>query len=160
MPKIDWDNLLLLSEWADALMQLLAAAEDAIKSKNATQRQQANDMLKLYIKKSPIDAGPLDTIAAAAIIDVDIAVIEEALFRIGQRKDELQKQIQLIQGVTKQASSSAKELRLDGLKKAVDSTKTALEGLKAVNDDLSKSDSKLTKKLDKIVADLNSLEEE
>jgi hypothetical protein len=160
MPIIDWNNLHLLSDWADALRQLLAAAEEAIRSGDLRTRQQVNELLKLYIKKSPVDAGPLDDIATAAIIDVNIAVIEDALLRIGQRQADLQKQIELIQGVTAQARSSAKDLRLDNVKKALDQTKTALEGLKAVNDDLGKSDSKLTKKLNKIVADLNSLEEE
>jgi hypothetical protein len=160
MTIIDWNSLQLLSDWAATLRQLLEAAEEAIQSGDLRARQQVNEQLKFYIKKSPVDAGPLDDIATAAIIDVNIAVIKDALFRIGQRQADLQKQIDLIQGVTNQALSSAKELRLEGVKKALDQTKTALAGLKAVNDDLGKSDSKLTKKLDKIVADLDSLEEE
>lgn len=159
MPIIDWNNLLLLSEWAGALRQLLEAAEEAIESHILAQRQQVNQLLKRFIKESPVDAGPLDDIATAAIIDVNLAVIEDALFAIKQRQAELQKLNDLILGVTDQAKSSTEKLRLDKLKKAVDHTKTALEGLKAVNDITGKAGSSLTKKLDKLVADLDNLEQ-
>jgi len=147
LPTIDWDDLILLSDWANALRQLLDAAEQAIQVPDG-QRQQVSELLRTFIKNSPIDAGTLDTLATRAITGLNIAVMSDALIVIKSLNAELGHQLALIDGVTKQAQEDVDKLKLGNLEKALKTTRTALVALKAANKALDSPDPQLTKKLD------------
>ena len=150
LPTIVWGDLILLSDWAAALQQLLSAAEAAIRAPDG-QRQQVSELLRLFIKNSPVDAGALDTLATRAITALNIAVLSDALHALQALNAELAHQVALIAGVTKQATRDADSLKLDGVAKALQTAKTALVGLKAANKALKSPDAELTKKLDALV---------
>ncbi len=156
MPIIDWNDLILLEEWAAALQQLLAAAVSAVQSPTG-KRQEVAELLRTFIKKSPIDAGALDSIATSAIIDLNISIIADAIQALKKRQVALQQQIDLITGVTAQAKNDAKELRLDKVNKVLAEAKTALGALQQANQALGAPDKKLTEKIEailKAIADL------
>ncbi|WP_223652717.1 hypothetical protein [Hymenobacter psoromatis] len=156
MPVIDWNNLILLEDWAAALQQILAAAEAAVQSPTG-QRQEIAELLRTFIKKSPIDAGPLDNIATGAIVDLNISIIGDALRAIRARESALKQQITLITGVTTQARNDAKNLRLDKVNQALAEARMALKALQAANHALDTPDTKLAKKIDTLVAALRDL---
>ncbi len=150
LPIIDWDDLILLSDWAAALRQLLDAAEVAIQATDG-QRQQVSELLRTFIKNSPVDAGALDNLATRAITGLNIAVMSDALTTIKGLNAELGHQVALIAGVTKQAKADTEKLKLAGLEKALKTARTALVALKAANKALGSSDAELTEKLDALV---------
>lgn len=151
LPTIDWDDLILLSDWANALRQLLDAAEQAIQAADG-QRQQVSELLRTFIKNSPIDAGTLDTLATRAITGLNIAVMSDALTSIRSINAELGHQLALIDGVTKQAQEDVDKLKLGNLEKALKTARTALVALKAANKALDSPDAQLTKQLDDLVS--------
>lgn len=156
MPIIDWNDLILLQDWAAALQQLLAAAESAVQSPTG-QRQQVAELLRTFIKKSPIDAGALDNIATGAIIDLNISVISDALQAIQAREEALRQQIALLTGVTAQARNDAKSLRLDQVNKVVADAKRALEVLQAANRALNPPDEEVAEKIATILQAMSEL---
>jgi hypothetical protein len=151
LPTIDWDNLILLSDWASALRELLEAAEQAIQAPDGP-RQQVSALLRTFIKNSPIDAGALDTLATRAITGLNIAVISDALTVVRGLNAELGHQLALIESVTKQAQADAEKLKLGNLEKALRTTRTALVALKAANKALDSPNAQLAKKLDDLLA--------
>jgi hypothetical protein len=155
LPTINWDDLILLSDWANALRQLLDAAEQAIQAPDG-QRQQVSELLRTFIKNSPIDAGTLDALATRAITGLNIAVMSDALTAIKNLNAELGHQLALIDGVTKQAQEDADKLKLGNLEKALKTARTALVALKAANKALDSPDPQLTKKLDDLVSAIES----
>lgn len=156
MPVIDWNNLILLEEWATALQQILAAAESAVQNPIG-KRQEVAELLRVFIKKSPVDAGVLDAIATGAIIDLNISLIDDALRAIRAREATLKQQIALITGVAAQARNDAKSLRLDKVNKALAETRTALKTLQAANRALDTPDEKLAKKVDALITAMSDL---
>jgi hypothetical protein len=155
LPTINWDDLILLSDWANALRELLDAAERAIEAPDGP-RQQVSELLRTFIKKSPIDAGVLDTLATRAITALNIAVMRDALTVIRGLNTELGHQLALIDGVTKQAQEGADKLKLGNLEKALKTAHTALAALKAANKALDSPDTQLTKKLDDLVSAIDN----
>jgi hypothetical protein len=151
LPTINWDDLILLSDWANALRELLDAAERAIEASDGP-RQQVSELLRTFIKNSPIDAGVLDTLATRAITALNIAVMSDALTVIKGLNAELGHQLTLIDGVMKQAQEGADKLKLGNLEKALKTARTALIALKAANKALDSPDAQLTKKLDDLVS--------
>jgi hypothetical protein len=156
MPTIDWSDLILLEDWADALRQILAAAESAVQTPLG-KRQEVAELLRLFIKKSPVDAGVLDNIATGAIIDLDINIMEEALRAIRAREATLKLQISLITGVTAQAKNDAKKLRLDNVNKVLANAKVALKALQAANRALDPPDEELSQKIEAIITAMHDL---
>jgi hypothetical protein len=151
LPTIKWDDLILLSDWANALRELLDAAKQAIEASDGP-RQQVSELLRTFIKNSPIDAGALDILATRAITGLNIAVMRDALTVIKGLNAELGHQLALIDGVTKQAQEGADKLKLGNLEKALKTARTALLALKAANKALDSPDAQLTKKLDDLVS--------
>lgn len=156
MPPIDWNNLILLPEWAEALQQLLAAAAHAAQ-RNGSERQQVAELLRTFVKKSPVDAGTLDDIATRAIIDLNSSVIAEAVQAIQDRSAELKQQLALLTGVASQARTDAKSLRFEGVNKVLADAKVALKALQRANNALSSPDTALTKKIAAIVKAIDEL---
>lgn len=156
MPTIDWNDLILLEDWADALRQILAAAENAVQIPLG-KRQEVADLLRTFIKKSPTDAGVLDNIATGAITDLDISIMDDALRAIKGREATLKLQISLITGVTAQAKNDAKKLRLDNVNKVLASAKVALKALQAANKVLNPPDEELSQKIEAIITAMDDL---
>ncbi len=156
MDTPNWDDLILLQDWAEALKGILAAAEQAIQSDN-NERPDVAELLRTFVKKSPFNAGALDKIATDAIIDLNINVIADALRAIRARNDELKRQIDLIEGVTSQAATDAKKLRLDGVNQVLANARTALEALRSANDALGSPDAALAKKITAVVKAIDGL---
>jgi hypothetical protein len=155
LPTINWDDLILLSDWASALRELLDAAERAIEAPDG-QRQQVSELLRTFIKNSPIDAGALDSLATRAITGLNIAVMSDALTIIRGLNAELAHQLALIDGVTKQAQQDIGKLKLSNLEKALKTARTALVTLKAANEALDSPDAQLTKKLNDLISAIES----
>lgn len=156
MDTPDWDNLILLQDWAEALKAILADAEQAIQS-DGNERQAVAETLRTFVKKSPFNAGALDKIATDAIIDLNINVIADALRAIRTRNEELKRQIDLIEGVTSQAGADAKQLRLDGVNKILADAKMALQALQSANNALVSPDNALSKKVAAIIKAIDGL---
>lgn len=156
MKEPDWNALLRPQEWASTLEELLHAAEDSIKS-GKPDRQEVSKLLSTFVKKSPFNANPLDDIANDAIIDINIAEIDIALLSIKKRLDELQKQIDFIEVVTKQAGDDAVKLRFDNLNKVLATAKTGLKALQDANNVLNNPSKTLTDKIDALVKAIDAL---
>src|ERR1044071_5998898 len=52
-PKIKFDDLISIDDWASALRKVLDAAVDATKNGNSAERLDLQDLLMSYIKRSP-----------------------------------------------------------------------------------------------------------
>lgn len=156
MPTIDWNDLILLQDWAAALQQLLAAAARAVQGPTG-QRQEVAELLRTFIKKSPIDAGALDNIATGAIIDLNISVIGDALRAIQAREEALRQQVALLTGVTARAENDAKSLRLDQVNKVLTDARRALQGLQAASRALDPPDDELAEKIAAILQAMSEL---
>lgn len=149
----DWNDLILLQDWAEALKKILADAAGA----TAASRQAVAEVLKTFVKLSPFSAGALDDIATRAIIDLNTSTIIDLAAAIAARSAELKTQIELIEGVTSQAGTDAQGLRLDGVNKVLANAKMALNAIKTANSALGNPDAALTKKIDAVVKAIDGL---
>jgi AcrR family transcriptional regulator len=156
MDTPDWNNLILLEDWAETLETLLAAAKAAIRGSEAD-REEVSRLLRTFVEKSPFNAKKLDDIATNSIISLNIADIEAALREIATRDDELQAQLAIIQAATDHAQADIKKLRLDQVNKTLATARTALKALQKANKALKSPDAALTVKIDAIVQAIDDL---
>src|SRR5438552_2287210 len=106
--RIKFDELITIEDWSDALRRILDAAVEATKQKDSQGRQELQDLLLTFIKKSPAKIELLDVIAREAIEDLALAEISASLERISSRSAELNRAVGLIDAVTAEAKKDAR----------------------------------------------------
>ena len=146
-PKIKFDDLISIDDWASALRKVLDAAVEATKNGNSAERLDLQDLLMSYIKRSPAKVEVLDVIARETIEDLALAEIAASLERISSRSSELDKAVGLIDAVTAEARKDARKLQLESTFEALGKVKIALEGLKKLESSLTDPDQMLLQKL-------------
>ena len=113
LPKINFDRLLTIDQWTNALVTILDAAVEATADKDSTLRIDLQDLLLTFIKRSPPMVESLDTIARQAIEDLAVAEIDASLERITARSAELTRATGLIKAVTEEAKKDTRTLQLE-----------------------------------------------
>jgi hypothetical protein len=113
IPRIRFDDLITIDEWAGALQQILTAATAATRSNNSSDRLDLQGLLLTYIKKSPPKVELLDVIARETIDDLALAEISLSLDRIASRNAELHRAASLIGAVASEAKKDARALQLE-----------------------------------------------
>jgi hypothetical protein len=159
IPRIKFDDLITIDEWAAALQQILTAATAATRSNNSADRIDLQNLLLAYIKKSPPKVEMLDVIARETIDDLALAEISVSLDRIASRNAELQRATGLIGAVAAEAKKDARALKLEGVVDALAKARAAVDALKALENSLSNPDQKLLDKLRAVgqtIAELNA----
>jgi hypothetical protein len=160
IPRIRFDDLITIDEWAGALQQILTAATAATRSNNSSDRLDLQGLLLTYIKKSPPKVELLDVIARETIDDLALAEISLSLDRIASRNAELHRAASLIGAVASEAKKDARALQLESVFDALTKAQAAVDALKALESSLSDPDQKLLAKLRSVgqtIAELNSM---
>lgn len=147
IPKIKFDMLITIDEWAGALDEILAAAKGAIASNSAVDRIELQSLLLTYIKKSPPKVESLDEIARNAIEDLGLSEIQASLDRIAARSAELERVSGLIGAVTAEAKKDARTLQLEGVVDALTKAKAAVDAFQKLERSLTNPDEKLLARL-------------
>lgn len=157
MATINWDTLVTINDWARALQQLLADARAAISADDQDAKLDAQDALRTYTKRSPVECEFLDNIALRAINDLFDSVAESALNKIAARNAELQQATKLIKVVSTQAQKDAKAIQFEKVISALDKAKSAAETLKSLETSLSQPDQNLLSKIKAVTDAIDAL---
>lgn len=147
LPRIKFNELVGIDEWAAALRKILDAAVAATADKDAEDRQALMDLLLTFIKSSPAKVEVLDVIAREAIEDLSLAEISASLERISSRNAELVRAVGLIDAVTAEAKKDARTLQLETTLDALAKAKAAIDALTKIEKALSDPDNDLLAKL-------------
>ena len=147
LPKINFDRLLTIDQWTNALVTILDAAVEATADKDSTLRIDLQDLLLTFIKRSPPMVESLDTIARQAIEDLAVAEIDASLERITARSAELTRATGLIKAVTEEAKKDTRTLQLESTLDALAKAKVAIEAFDKLEKTVSTPDKSLLEKL-------------
>lgn len=147
LPKIKFDQLITIDDWAAALQKLLDAAAEATENEASDDRLKLQSLLLTYIKKSPPSVESLDAIARQANDDLGVAEISASLNRIKARSADLQKVTGMISAVAAEAKKDARALRLEGTFDALSKAKAAVDALNKLEKSLASPDQTLLAKL-------------
>jgi hypothetical protein len=131
-PRIKFDELVTIDEWSTSLRQILDAAVEATENKDSQGRQDLQELLLTFIKRSPAKVELLDVIAREAIEDLALAEISTSLERIASRSAELDRAAGLIGAVTTEARKDARKLRLESTLDALTKAKAAVDALNGI----------------------------
>ena len=129
-----WDDIEGYAGWRKELTELLARAEEAAKSPEVEQRFEVSRRLNEFISTSrPNDEQirALDTIAAAAAVDLMRLTIDERLKAIIERGAALAKLTKDFEAAAEAAAASAGSIRLERVRRVVQSL---TESVEAVNE--------------------------
>ena len=157
MANINFDLLVTLEDWAGALQELLNDARAAIAANNQAQKISAQDALRTFTKRSPVEAEFLDNIALKAINDLFISVVDTALAAIGARNAELQQATKLMKDVSAQAKKDAKKIQFENVISVLDKAKAAAETLKQLENSLTQPDQNLLTRIRALVEAIDDL---
>jgi predicted ATP-dependent protease len=147
IPRIKFDVLITIEDWSGALRTILDAAVEATTNKASQDRQDLQDLLLTFIKRSPAKIELLDTIAHEAVEDLAVAEISVSLERISSRSAELDRAVGLIDAVTAEAKKDARALQLESTLDALTKAKAAIEALSKLEKTLTAPDQTLLSKL-------------
>lgn len=147
LPKIRFDELITIDDWSDALRKILDGAVKATQDKDSQTRQDLQDLLLTFIKRSPAKVELLDVIAREAIEDLALAEISASLERISSRSAELDRASGLIDAVTAEAKKDARQLQLESALDALGKAKAAIDALNKVEKAVADPDQNLLQKL-------------
>lgn len=156
MPTIDWDELVFIGDWSRTLDQLLQDARVAIQNNDTAARQDIQDTLAEFQKKSPPNCATLDKIAGRAIDDLFVSDTNAAITALMSRLAELKDATKLINGVTEANNQAAKDLQFTNLISALDKAKSAVNALKAIADS-NGSDQNLTTRIKALLTGIEQL---
>jgi len=147
LPKTKFDELITIQDWSDALRKILDGAVKATEDEDSQARQDIQDLLLTFIKRSPAKVELLDVIAREAIEDLALAQISESLRRISSRSAELDRASGLIDAVTAEAKKDARQLQLESTIDALGKAKAAIDALNKVEKAVVDPDQNLLQKL-------------
>ena len=147
VPRIKFDTLVTIDDWSGALRKIIDAAVAATANKDARTRQELQDLLLVYIKKSPAKVELLDVIAREAVEDLALVEIGVSLERIASRSAELERAVDLIAAVTAEAGKSARALQLERTIDALTAARAAVDALSRLERALASPDEDLLQKL-------------
>ncbi len=147
IPKIKFDELITIEDWSGALETILDAAVKATENADSQERQDLQDLLLTYIKRSPAKVELLDVIAREAIEDLALAQIAVSLERISSRSAELDRAVALIKNVTAEAKKDERSLQLESTLDALAKAKAAIDALTKLEKSLAGADQNLLQKL-------------
>lgn len=147
LPRIRFDELITIDDWAAALREILDAAVQATRDKKAQTRIDLQDLLLTFIKRSPSKVELLDVIARGAIEDLALAEIAVSLERIASRSAELDRATGLVAAVTAETQKDARALHLESTFEALTKAKAALDAFTKVEKAATDPDLKLLDKL-------------
>lgn len=126
----DWGSMLTTREWAEALKDILADADGAVKREDVNAISSSMNMLRTFIKKSPPKCQSLDNIAHALLSDLLVADMSAATKAIASHSSALNQHVDVINGVANDAKKSAEQLRLEPVISQMEKAKEALVSLK------------------------------
>src|SRR5262249_33638075 len=132
LPRIKFDELITIEDWSGALSKILDAAVEATENKDSESRQDLQDLLLTFIKRSPAKVELLDVIAREAIEDLALAEISVSLERISSRSAELNRAVELIEAVVADAKKDARQLQLESTLDALAKAKAAVDALNKI----------------------------
>jgi len=157
MPEINFDALVLKSDWAAALKSILDEAEVAIQGNDGAKKLALQAQLKTFIKRSPSKVDSLDDIALGAIDDLTLSMLSSAIASIQKRNQDLKAATAAIEAATTTAEKDAKALQLKNVIDALDRAKSAVETLKNLAQNLAQPDQDLTDRVTKISTAIEDL---
>lgn len=111
MSTIEWDQLFVEVDWANALNRLLAELRVACAENDGLKRSQCQIQLSDFCKNVPEEYGTLNRIALNSIEDLFIDDLTVIIAAIDRRQAELQNQISLIQSVTAEINKEERSIR-------------------------------------------------
>ncbi len=147
VPRIKFDDLITIDDWSGALRKIIDAAVEATEDKDSQSRQGLQDLLLVFIKRSPAKVELLDAIARKAIEDLALVEIAVSLERISSRSAELNRAVGLIEAVTAEAKKDARALQLESTLNALAKAKAAVDALNKLERTLADPDQDLLQKL-------------
>lgn len=144
---MNWDELITIKDWANALDDLLAQAKKAVQDDNDAKKSELQDILLEYISESPPTANPLDQVAHQAIDDLNRSQKNAILKAINDRNAQLKQLRQLIETASAQAMSTARDIQLKSVQELLGKVKTSVEVLKTLETALDQPDLTLVQKI-------------
>jgi hypothetical protein len=147
VPRIKFDTLTTIDDWAGALSSIIDAAVQATKDQDSEDRVALQDLLLSFIKRSPAMVETLDVIAREAIEDLAESEIAASLERISSRSAELKRATGLIAAVTAEAKKDARALQLETTLDALTKAKVAIETLHKIETTATNPDQSLLQKI-------------
>jgi hypothetical protein len=157
MATINFDLLVTIDDWAGALQQLVNDAKTAISANDQSQKLNAQDALRTFTKRSPVECEFLDNIALRTINDLFISVTDQALAAIAARNAELQQATKSIKDVSAQAKKDAKKIQFENVISVLDRAKAAADTLKTLEASLAQPDQNLLAKIKALTDAINDL---
>lgn len=157
MANINFDTLVLKSDWAGALQTLLAESETAIKQQNRDQMAALRTQFITFIKRSPSMCDFLDDIALKAVDNLALADLNASLAAIQSRNKDLKAAIATIEVATEKAEKDAKALQLKNVIAALDKAKSAVETLKSLESKLEQPNQGLLARISSVTAAIEDL---
>ena len=156
IPNIKFATLFTTQNWADALKEILSQARQET---DPDERISLQDLLLVYIKKSPPTVELLDVIAREAIDDLALSEISASLARIASRDAELLRTTGMISAVTREAKMDARALQLESTFEALAKAQAAVDAFTKLEKALKKPDQKLLAKLKAAAEAITSVNE-
>lgn len=156
IPNIKFATLFTTQDWADALKEILSQARQET---DPDERISLQDLLLVYIKKSPPTVELLDVIAREAIDDLALSEISASLARIASRDAELLRTTGMISAVTREAKMDARALQLESTFEALAKAQAAVDAFTKLEKALKKPDQKLLAKLKAAAEAITSVNE-
>jgi len=147
LPKIKFDELISIEDWSEALQKILDAGVKATENADSEERLALQDLLLMFMKRSPAKVELLDVIAREAIEDLALAEISTSLQRISSRSAELTRAVGLIEAVTAEAKKDARKLQLESTLDALTKAKAAVDALNKIEKALENPNQNLLQKL-------------
>jgi hypothetical protein len=147
VPTIKFDELITIDDWSGALRRILDAAIEATRNKESQQRQELQDLLLTFTRRSPAKVEVLDVIARKAIEDLAVAEISASLERMASRSAELDRAGGLIEAVTAEATKDARKLQLESTFTALAKAKAAIDALNRIEKAVANPDQSFLQKL-------------
>jgi hypothetical protein len=144
---MDFSELITLTEWTNALDELIAKATLAIQNNDEQQITDLQDVLLDFQRQSPPNFESLDTIAFKISLELNRVNRTTALINIRKLAQELKDLNRILGVATANANQSADVIQLKSTKEILNKAKTSLTILKGLRDDLADNSTNLGQKV-------------
>lgn len=153
MATFEWNQLETFEEWANALRNILDAAEVVIEGDDSNKKNKKLELQKLlfeFVKRSPSRCADLDDIARKAADDIFRGIVSESIKAIADRSIELKEVTDLVKSVTEDAKKDQKAILFENVIEGIDRITGTAKRLKSLKGSLSASENDLLAKIEDV----------
>jgi hypothetical protein len=155
---MNFDELTTVSDWSEALRELVALATSAVQRNDADEMLKIQELLLAFQEQSPPSFNSLDAIAARTSIELNRTSRDIILANLSSLSRELLNLSQLMGVAAEHALLRSDAIQLKNTKSFLSKAKASLQILTGLRDDLNDSSTNLGRKVDAVFNAINDFE--